>query len=58
MILIKNENTPPMNWPLGRVTEVHPGADGIIRVVTIKTSHGLTKRALTKICILPIEDDL
>jgi len=41
IVLIKNENTPPMNWPLGRIAEVHPGADGIIRVVTIKTSHGL-----------------
>ncbi|XP_024874478.1 uncharacterized protein LOC112460239, partial [Temnothorax curvispinosus] len=48
MVLIKNENTPPMIWPLGRITETHPGADGIIRVVTIKTSHGLTKRALSK----------
>lgn len=55
MVLIKNENTPPMTWPLSRVCEVHPGADGIIRVITIRTKLGLVKRALSKICILPIK---
>jgi len=43
MVLIKNENTSSMNWPLGRITDVHPGSDGIIRVVIIKISHDLTK---------------
>ncbi|XP_063924727.1 uncharacterized protein LOC135138680 [Zophobas morio] len=27
----------------------HPGDDGVVRVVTIKTVHGLTKRALRKV---------
>lgn len=58
MVLIKGENTPPMTWPLGLITETHPGADGITRVVTIKTSHSLIKRALSKVCILPIEDNI
>lgn len=31
MVLIKTENTPPMIWPLGRIAETHPGADGIAR---------------------------
>jgi len=29
MVLLKNENTPPMNWPLGRITDVHPGSHSI-----------------------------
>lgn len=58
MVLVKNENTPPMVWPLGRIIETHPGEDRITRVVTIKTSHGLSKRALSKVCILPIDDNM
>lgn len=57
MVILKNENTTPMTWPLGRVIELHPGGDGVTRVVTIKTGRGIYKRAITKICILPIEDN-
>ncbi|XP_063911926.1 uncharacterized protein LOC135128776 [Zophobas morio] len=35
----------------------YPGDDGVVRVVTIKTVHGLTKRALRKVCVLPIVRD-
>ncbi|XP_076302125.1 uncharacterized protein LOC143220345, partial [Lasioglossum baleicum] len=34
LVLLKSELTPPCKWPLARVTEVHPGSDGLIRVVT------------------------
>ncbi|XP_011867249.1 PREDICTED: uncharacterized protein LOC105561650, partial [Vollenhovia emeryi] len=33
MVLVKEENTPPLNWKFGRVTELYPGVDGVIRVV-------------------------
>lgn len=58
MVLIKNESTPPIIWPLGRIVETHPGSDGITRVVTVKTGHGVSKRALSKLCILPIDDNM
>lgn len=28
---------PPLQWHLERITEVHPGKNGLIRTVTIKT---------------------
>lgn len=56
MVIIKGENTPPITWSLGRVSEVYPGSDGIICVVTIRTTRGLIKRMLSKICILLIEE--
>ncbi|XP_039312439.1 uncharacterized protein LOC105203331 [Solenopsis invicta] len=55
MVLVRDENTHPMIWPLGRIVKVHPGPDGIIRLVTIRTQRGLTQRTLPKICILPLE---
>ncbi|XP_033220888.1 uncharacterized protein LOC117175287 [Belonocnema kinseyi] len=35
LIVIKEENLPPMNWKIGRINEVHPGQDGVIRAVTV-----------------------
>lgn len=58
LVLIKDDNLPPLRWRLGRIVELHTGADRITRVVSIKTSEGLTKRPLTKICILPMDQDI
>lgn len=55
MVLIRDDNLPPYKWRLGRICEVHPGVDQIIRVVSIKTTSGVIKRAVTKICPLPID---
>ena len=57
MVMLKSERSPPLLWPLGRVAELHPGKDGVVRVVTVKTVSGLVKRSLTKVCVLPIETD-
>ncbi|XP_054727367.1 uncharacterized protein LOC129237025 [Anastrepha obliqua] len=54
MVLIKEENTPPLKWTTGRITEVKPGDDGRVRVVVVKTRNGLQTRAISKICKLPV----
>lgn len=56
LALIKEDNLPPTKWRLGRVIELHPGADGIIRVITIRTADGILKRPVTRICPLPQTD--
>lgn len=53
LVLVKDENLPPLKWLLGRVVQIHPGNDGLIRVVTVKTQNGTIKRAFSKICPLP-----
>ncbi|KAH8341780.1 hypothetical protein KR074_009122, partial [Drosophila pseudoananassae] len=57
VVLVKDENLPPMKWPLERIMELIPGRDGIFRVAVIKTSSGVTKRAVTKLCLLPLKDE-
>lgn len=54
LVLLKYSSFPPTNWPLARVTKVHPGDDGFVRVVTVRTSTSEFKRCITKICPLPM----
>lgn len=56
LVLIKEDNLPPLKWRLGRVTRVFPGADGVSRVAEVETSMGPIRRPFSKICSLPVED--
>ncbi|XP_051157423.1 uncharacterized protein LOC127279231 [Leptopilina boulardi] len=55
LVTIRDDNLPPMKWTLGRIINTHPGADGIIRVVTVKTSSGEYKRSIKNLSPLPID---
>ncbi|XP_055543807.1 uncharacterized protein LOC129729321 [Wyeomyia smithii] len=54
LVLLMDERSPPMLWPTARIEQLHPGADGIIRVVTLRTAQGNYTRPVSKICLLPI----
>ncbi|XP_047994795.1 uncharacterized protein LOC125232975 isoform X4 [Leguminivora glycinivorella] len=55
MVVIKDDNLPPLKWKLGRIVNVMPGSDGISRVADIRTSSGIICRAFSKICPLPVD---
>ncbi|XP_055622236.1 uncharacterized protein LOC129765826 [Toxorhynchites rutilus septentrionalis] len=57
LVLLKKDNCPPLQWPLGRIVETVNGKDGRVRVVVIKTISGTYKRAITEIAVLPIDPD-
>ena len=44
-------------WPMGRVTTVHPGPEGLVRVATIKTAYGTYDWPITKLAIIPVGDE-
>ncbi|EZA46809.1 hypothetical protein X777_01595, partial [Ooceraea biroi] len=54
LVLIQDERFPPSKWPLARVIDTHPGTDGLIRVVTMRTTVATYKRPVHKLCPLPI----
>lgn len=53
MVVIMEDGLPPLKWRIGRILDVHPGKDDIIRAVTIRTAHGIFKRPVVKVCVLP-----
>uniref|UniRef100_A0A2H1VXK6 SFRICE_020879 n=1 Tax=Spodoptera frugiperda TaxID=7108 RepID=A0A2H1VXK6_SPOFR len=54
LVIVHDDHTPAGKWLMGRITELHPGNDGYVRVVSLKTKNGLMKRPVTKLSILPI----
>ena len=56
LVVIKEDNLPPMMWKLGRVTATHPGKDEIIRSVTLRSVSGIYKRSLKSVYPLPIDN--
>lgn len=55
VVVVCDDNAPPLQWRMARVHELHPGSDGISRVVTIKLGNSFVKRPVVKLCPLPIE---
>lgn len=55
VILIRDDNAPPLQWSIGRVMEVTRGADDQDRVAQVQTSKGTSKRAVRYLCPLPFE---
>lgn len=56
LVLIKDDNLPPLRWKLGRIITLFPGKDGVSRVAVIRTATGIVHRAHSKICPLPVCD--
>lgn len=55
LVLIRQQDLPPLHWLLGRVLEVHVGVDGVVRTATVKTAKSSLTRPLSRLAILPIE---
>ncbi|CAB0045245.1 unnamed protein product [Trichogramma brassicae] len=47
LVLITEDMQPPQRWPLARVEQLHPGADGLTRVVTLRTATTRLRRPIT-----------
>lgn len=54
IVLIKEDNTPPGVWPMGRVIETYPGADGLVRNVKLRTQGSEFTRPVQKLIKLYI----
>lgn len=57
IVIIQDANLPAGKWALGRVIELHPGSDGYVRVVSLKTKNGIIKRPIVKLSALPVHQE-
>lgn len=53
MVVIVDNQTPPLMWRLGRVTELYPGPDEVVRVAQVLTQTGHLTRPVVKLVPLP-----
>lgn len=52
LVLLKEDNLPPLKWKLGRIIKLIPGSDGISRVADVRASIGIVRRSFSKLCPL------
>ena len=52
VVLMREDNTGPTQWPLAHVTSVYRGQDGFVRVVKMKTSKGEYNCPISKVILL------
>lgn len=53
LVLVKEDDLPINKYVLGRIIKLHPGSDGKVRVVEVRTAKGIIKRGISKIALLP-----
>jgi len=55
IVIVREDNMAPTKWRIARVTNLHPGKDGHVRVVTVRTPNGADmRRPVVKLCRLPV----
>ncbi|GFU27230.1 integrase catalytic domain-containing protein [Trichonephila clavipes] len=54
LVVLIEDNIPTFKSPLGRITEIYSGSDTLIRVVKVNTQFGEYKRAISRVCLLPM----
>lgn len=57
VVMIKNEDNFLRTWPLAKVIDVHPGSDGLVRAVTLRTSKGTVTRPIHVLVRLVVEEE-
>lgn len=58
LVLIKEDNVLPLLWKLAAVKEVYHGPDDSVHIETVRSSSGVYKRAISKLCLLPNNVDV
>ena len=57
VVLIMDEDVKRQLWRMGVVVELYPGRDGVVRAVSVRTTRGVFKRAVQKLCSLEIVEE-
>ncbi|XP_055632814.1 uncharacterized protein LOC129773245 [Toxorhynchites rutilus septentrionalis] len=56
-VLVQEDGKSSVSWPLARIEQIHPGADGVVRVATLRTASGTYKRPISRVFPLPYDNE-
>jgi hypothetical protein len=56
-VLLVDAQEKQQQWPLGRILEIFPGSDGLVRVVSVKTANNTFRRDIRKLRRFPLDSD-
>ena len=56
LVLMSDQNMPRGSWPLGLISDVKEGRDGLIRSATIKTKSSVLVRPVNKLVLIEGSD--
>ena len=54
VVLVQDDQQPRLSWPLGVITQLLPGRNGVVRTVEVKTASGKLVRSIPRIHDLEI----
>ncbi|KAK7918811.1 hypothetical protein WMY93_010095 [Mugilogobius chulae] len=57
VVLIVDPQLPRASWPVGRVTQTHPGADGRVRTASVQVKDRTYLRPVARLILLPSLED-
>ena len=58
VVLVQEVNLPRGHWPLGRIVEVRPGSDGLVRKVRVRVGGKEYDRSIHKlVSVLELVND-
>ena len=52
IVLVIDKDSPRGKWNMGKIEDVYPGSDSLIRSVKVRTVDGLYNRPVTKLVML------
>ena len=56
VVLIHDEGSPRLQWPLGVIQELYPGRDGHVRSVQVKTAKGMLISPIQRLYHLEVNE--
>ena len=57
VVLIQEEDSPRLQWPLGVVTRLNSGKDSIARAIEVRTAKGIVLRPIQKVHNLEVSEE-
>ena len=52
LVLVVDQTQPRSRWALGRVIQIFPDKNGVVRTALVKTALAVMKRPITKLCLV------